>query len=1094
LAGGIQLAPLITQMKVDIRSFKSDMDKVRVEAVSKAKEVSKGIESAAKVGKKMSDIGGTMTKKVTLPIVAAGTAAAKFSMDFHQSLAKVSTIADTTKVPIGTLKDGVIDLSSKTGMAATDLNEALYQAISGSVDTADAVDFLGVAVKAAEGGFTDTATAVDGLTTVLNSYGMEADKADKIANQMLITQNLGKTTFGELASSVGKITPIAAQLGVTTEELFSSLASTTAQGLATSESVTALKAAMSNIIKPSKEAGEAAEQLGIDFSVSALQSKGWMGFLQDVKKGLSNASPEFDKMSKSMSDNAHKMLELENAGKKGTKEYKELSKAQKNASKDLELMAQAADSPIGAFATMFGSVEGLNSILMLTSDNGAEKYNASMQEMKTNTTALNDAFNKMDKTPGKEMKKALNDIKNLGIEMGDILMPVIRDVIKDIRGMAQGFKSLNPHTKEAIVKTALFAATMGPLLSATGKTITAFTKLKPVVSGAAVAFKEGTPLVGKFLNKLRLTRTVGATTTTALSEVGTAATGAGTAAEAGAVGFGALTTAVLPIVAISAAVAGGIYLVGKNTETMNANCLKSKEELGVVGNALKDFNGGISMSAKQMDNLNIKHKDWSEKVSPETQKALTEVSDKIQRLNLDIQNTNGLDGIITKPEIDSLMKRTDELFKGIQDRINAKVPESQKKLADVFKADDGKINENEKAILDQLNRSHDKNIKELNKYDNEIKKILQRASDEKRDLKQEEIEKIQELTIKAGQVELKATVKNKQELEETEAQFNKRMQNADMEMISKALQEKVKAREEQIKIEKKKYDDRIKIVEENIPRLTGKEREYAEQSLEKLKEDKEKSICTQQEKYQGYLQEAMKKYPELINFIDTSNGKILDNQQQSDNKKLNEYMKNMEKMNGITKTGYYEVKDTVKNEMHGCYVEVDEKSGEIVGVWDNTTHKVYGNPIKPQSDIAKDLLNGERFQPIKVGYDEKKEAIKKNALEVACNKNYNLFDWVPTLWEGVKSSLSPISVGTTGGSIINSAFHYNGLDNVPYDGYIARLHKNERVLTAEENKDYTQGNINRKGINVTNNFYGRVDSPYEVSKAAKRSMRDLSFA
>lgn len=84
------------------------------------------------------------------------------------------------------------------------------------------------------------------------------------------------------------------------------------------------------------------------------------------------------------------------------------------------------------------------------------------------------------------------------------------------------------------------------------------------------------------------------------------------------------------------------------------------------------------------------------------------------------------------------------------------------------------------------------------------------------------------------------------------------------------------------------------------------------------------------------------------------------------------------------------------------------------------------------------------------------------------------------------------SYSRVGGNIMGS--HYNGLNYVPFDGYTARLHKGERVLTAEENKDYTQGSNNTNGVKVTNNFYGRVDSPYEVAKATKKSMRDLQFA
>lgn len=467
----------LNQAKTSLNNYKKGLEEVNQELKFGTERIEEYSKKVGEAGKKVTDTGKKMSAGVTAPIIGAGAAAGKLAMDFEDSMAKVSTIADTTQVPIEDLKDGIMDLSSKTGQSADDLSEAMYQAMSASVETGDAVEFLDTAVKAAVGGFTDNATAVDGLTSVLNSYGMEASNVESIANQMLITQNLGKTTFGELASSIGQVTPIASSLGITTEELFSSLAATTAQGLGTSESITALKAAMSNIIKPSKEAAEAAQTLGIDFSVSALQSKGWIGFLEEVREGLKNASPEYANLMTSVEEGTQKLVEMEQAGNKNTDEYKALKKQVKASSKEMELLAQANDSTIGGFATMFGSVEGLNSVLMLTSEQGMQMYGEAMKEMQTNTTALDEAFAEMDETSKSQLEKVINDIKNLGIEIGNILLPAISSVIGKIREAIQAFSGLSDSQKETIVKIAAIAAAIGPLLIAFGSVCGGISKI-----------------------------------------------------------------------------------------------------------------------------------------------------------------------------------------------------------------------------------------------------------------------------------------------------------------------------------------------------------------------------------------------------------------------------------------------------------------------------------------------------------------------------------------------------------------------------------------------------------------------------------------
>lgn len=323
------------------------------------------ISKAGKTIGKVADVMGAAA-------IAGGTYAVKSAIDYEQSLAKVATLADTSKKSMQELSNEVIAVSNNTGVAATEINEALYQAISAGADTAHATELVETAVKASVGGFTDAATAVDGLTTVLNAYGMETQDADKIANQMLVTQNLGKTTFGELASTVGKLSPIFNSAELSSNEMFASLASLTANGIQTSEAVSGMKAAISNIIKPTTQAAKMAEQLGLDFSTTALQSKGLAGFLADVKEKTGG---------------------------------------------NLDTMAQ-----------LFGSVEGLNAVLALTSDSGGALLNEALQEMTTNTTALDDAFETM-MTPEQKFQILKTKINNAAITIGEKLLPYVEKAV-----------------------------------------------------------------------------------------------------------------------------------------------------------------------------------------------------------------------------------------------------------------------------------------------------------------------------------------------------------------------------------------------------------------------------------------------------------------------------------------------------------------------------------------------------------------------------------------------------------------------------------------------------------------------------------------
>lgn len=854
-------------MKVDIKTFKSDMDKIKTEAVGKAKEVSKAMSNTAKMGESLSSIGGKMTKAITLPVIAAGTAAAKFNFDYADSLAKVSTIADTTKVPIGKLSNGIMNLSNKTGVAAKDLNEALYQSISASVDTADAVGFVEVATKAAKGGFTDATTAVDGLSTVLNTYGLKATEVDKIANQMLITQNKGKTSFGDLASSMGQVAPAASLLGLKTEELFSSLASTTAQGLSTSEATTGLSAAFSNIVKPSEDAKKAAESLGISFNVSTLQTKGWMPFLEDLKGKLKEASPAYAELSDRNDELGRKMNQLKFSGKENSKEFKDLNKQHKAMGKEMEVLAQAADSPIGAFATMFGSVRGLNSMLMLTSDNGMKTYNDTMKEMETNTTALDDAFNKMDSTPGEEMKKAMNDIRNLGIEMGDILVPVIRDVVSGVRDVTSKFRDLSPATKDNIVKLGIMAATMGPLLKVTGGTIGMFTKLKPVLTGVNTVFKLGAPVLGKFLGKMGLMKAVGATASTAIGGVSASA-----GAAAGATGIGALSAS-LGTVALAAgafAIGAGVvvgtgYLIHKGLSkdvvpTVDLFADKIQQTGEITNAAYAGMAGGIETQTV--------------KISEGTKKAVGAYMEMDRGVSETLFNMKNKHLIVTDEMATELTGKFQNMGQMVIDKNNEKYGVILNDTKTFFAENSSLSDEEKTKILADMDTNHRLEEGKIKSSQDRIIYLLNLARDEKRSNTQTELEEMDALQMTMKNDAVRVLSETEQESNVIRERLKEHQGRVNAEMASELLTKAYETRDKSIQSAKDQYEGVVRNA--NTLKQAGHlNDEQYDKMVKDAQEARDDSIKSAEQMATGVRDEIVAGTPGIEKEINTQTGKIM---------------------------------------------------------------------------------------------------------------------------------------------------------------------------------------------------------------------------
>ena len=327
-----------------------------------------GGEAAAAGESSGKSLGSALVGTLTKVVAAAGIgkllqSAFTGGTAFESAMAKVGTIADTTKVPLESLSSQVLQVSGDMHIGANEIAEAAYQAISAGQDTGNAVAFAGQASMLATAGFTSTTSAVDILTTALNAYGKGADEAGRVSDVLLTTQNLGKTSVDELAGSMGRVIPLAAAYNVSLENLSSGLAIMTANGIATAEASTYTKSMLN-------ELGDTGSDVG-------------------------------------------KILQQQTG-----KSFAELNADGKSLGDVLQVLYDSVGGNATEFAALWRSVEAGTGALSLAST-GADKFNGVLQQMQADSNLTQTAYDTMTDTMAYKLDGVKTNAQNLGAALFD---------------------------------------------------------------------------------------------------------------------------------------------------------------------------------------------------------------------------------------------------------------------------------------------------------------------------------------------------------------------------------------------------------------------------------------------------------------------------------------------------------------------------------------------------------------------------------------------------------------------------------------------------------------------------------------------------
>jgi TP901 family phage tail tape measure protein len=231
---------------------------------------------------------GLTTKAVQALVQWVGESIKEFR-EFEKNMAEVSTIMTGDAIK-GFAEVGVeIERLSLTyGKSANDLAQGMYDILSAAFEAQEGMRLLETATKASIAGITDVQTAVDVFTSILNAWGKSVAQATSISDQLFQTVVRGKLKFEDLASSMGYIAPIAANLGVEFKEIAAALSTVTRQGQHVDMATRGLALMLQNIADLAPAAADATIKYGVDLSDVALR----VGGLEYIIKDLNSAMKE----------------------------------------------------------------------------------------------------------------------------------------------------------------------------------------------------------------------------------------------------------------------------------------------------------------------------------------------------------------------------------------------------------------------------------------------------------------------------------------------------------------------------------------------------------------------------------------------------------------------------------------------------------------------------------------------------------------------------------------------------------------------------------------------------------------------------------
>lgn len=405
-------------------------------------------------GETLTSVGSSMTKGITLPMAAVGTMALKVGFDFEEGMSRVKAISGATSEEMEQLTAQARQLGKDTAFSARETAQGMENLAMAGFSVNEIMQAAPGLLDLAAVSGRDVGLAAEISAGTLRSFGLEASEAGRVADVLAKTATSAATDTSDLGEAMKYIAPVAHQLGLSVEETSAAIGVMANHSIKGSQAGTTMRMALTRMAKPTGEAADLMEELGITYFDAQGKMKPFGNILNELQTSM----------------------------------------------KDLSDEQRAA-----ALKTLFGQT-ALSGMMALVGE-APGVYDNFTESLNNSAGAADEMARTMQDNANNSIEQMMGSLEDAGIAIARIVTPAFRDITKFIEQCADAFSDLDPEAQKIIVKLGLLAMAAGPTAMVLGKVTTGAISMAAAFKGAQAA--KGAAATVELLGKTASSSAVG---------------------------------------------------------------------------------------------------------------------------------------------------------------------------------------------------------------------------------------------------------------------------------------------------------------------------------------------------------------------------------------------------------------------------------------------------------------------------------------------------------------------------------------------------------------------------------------------------------